>query len=249
MLPLSSAFVAVAAGNAIGSVTPLGALASEPSKVLVLSDHSCTREAAAALVFENACYIASVLVAMSIGGALLWLALGHSARTLLIAGAAGLGVLTAFGYVAPSLVARSRVRMALVQRWARSAAGTRLSPIMKGFQPLRRRIATIAALEAAFHVAAVAEIAIVVGAMARVQPSLMSAAILEMVNRFTTVAFQFLPLRLGVDEALSGMTAEWLRVGAPIGVGVAVVRKGRVLCWSAIGFCLAALARRDRSKG
>src|SRR5262249_25489358 len=178
---------------------------------------------------ENLCYVVSVLVAISIGGALLWVALGHSVQPMLIVAAAGLGALAAFGLGAAFLASRWHAR-AVVDR----------------FQTVRRRIATIAVLETAFHVAAVAEIAIVVGAMAGVQPSVVSAAILEMANRVTTVAFQFLPLRLGVDEAVSGLTAEWLRVGAPIGVGVALVRKGRVLCWSAIGFSLAAFLGGDQ---
>jgi hypothetical protein len=258
--PLSSAFVAVAAGNAIGSVTPLGALASEPSKVLMLSARTCTHEAAAALVVENLCYVVSVLVGMSIAGALLWVALGHSARTILVAAAGALGVLTAFGFAAASLASRSHVRAALARRSAESAVGARISAalgkldsignaVVKSFRTVRRRIAAIALLEAAFHLAAVGETAIVVGAMAGIQPSLVSAVILEGANRLTTVAFQFLPLRLGVDEAVSGMTAELLRVGVPIGVGLAVVRKGRVLCWSAIGFSLAAFLTRGRPAG
>src|SRR5262249_25486774 len=134
-LPLSSAFVAVAAGNAIGSVTPLGLLASEPSKGLVLSDRSCAPDAAAALVLENLCYVVSVLVAISIGGALLWVALGHSVQPMLIVAAAGLGALAAFGLGAAFLASRWHAR-AVVDR----------------FQTVRRRIATIAVLETAFHV-------------------------------------------------------------------------------------------------
>jgi hypothetical protein len=229
-LPLTSAFSAVVSGNAIGSVTPLGALVGEPSKVFVLSADRRTREAGAALAVENLCYILSVLVVIAIGAALLLIPFGRSAVIALLvfatAGSAAIGLAAAF-------VPR---RLRTLPAFARALADAFWTP--------RGRLMRIAALEAVFHVAAVAEVSVVVSAMAGLHLSVVSAAILEVTNRVTTILFHFVPMRLGVDEALSGMTAQWLRLGAPVGVGLAVVRKGRILCWSAIGLALALVRKR-----
>ena len=256
--PLSSAFIAVAAGSAIGSATPFGALASEPAKVLAVSARAGASEAAAALAVENLFYVASVLVTLSVGGAALCVALGYSTSAVVIVIAVMLATLAGFRFATASLASRSL--WARTRRRVEVRAGARMSgalvkldrianALAVGFRAARPRITTIAALEMTFHLAAVVEIAIIVGAMGAVRQSVVSAAILEAANRLTMIAFQFLPLRLGVDEAVSGLTAEWLRVGAPIGVGVALVRKGRMLCWSAIGFALAALLTRGGPAG
>ena len=256
-LPLSSAFAATVAGNAIGNVSALGALAGEPSKVLLLYAGPSTLEAGAALAVENLCYISSVFVAVAAGAALLPVAFGPSVLVMGIVAATIAGGLAAIGLAAAVLLRRVRIVSGLAQRLAASRwLGRRFvrrlpqlytieSKVFGGLQTVRRRLLPIATLEASFHAAAVAEIAIVVAAMIGTRPPIVIAVILEMVNRITTVAFQFVPLWLGVDEALSGTAAQLLRVGAPIGVGLAVVRKGRILCWTAIGLSIAAVRGRS----
>ena len=66
-------------------------------------------------------------------------------------------------------------------------------------------------------------------------PELLGAFILEAVNRFITVAFKFVPLRLGVDEAGTGLLTGVLGLGSALGVTLAIVRKIRVLGWNAVG--------------
>src|SRR5436190_12960741 len=55
------------AGDAVGSVTPLGLLASEPTKVLLTRHHLATRESIASLAVENLVYAASVLAMVGFG--------------------------------------------------------------------------------------------------------------------------------------------------------------------------------------
>jgi hypothetical protein len=50
-----------------------------------------------------------------------------------------------------------------------------------------------------------------------------------------TVAFKFVPFRIGIDEALSGALAPVLAVNPAAGVALAVVRKVRNLIWSGVG--------------
>jgi hypothetical protein len=58
-LTFCHALSAYLAGDAIGSVTPLGLVASEPTKVFLTRHHLATREAVASLAVENLIYAAS----------------------------------------------------------------------------------------------------------------------------------------------------------------------------------------------
>jgi hypothetical protein len=66
----------------------------------------------------------------------------------------------------------------------------------------------------------------------------LAAFVLETANRIVNVVFRFVPLRVGVDEAGSAIIARVLGLGTTVGVTLAVVRKARVLCWSAVGIVL-----------
>jgi hypothetical protein len=62
----------------------------------------------------------------------------------------------------------------------------------------------------------------------------------EALNRVTTLAFKFVPFRVGIDEALSGALASALAVPAAVGVTLAIVRKVRNLFWAGLGLALMA---------
>jgi len=61
---------------------------------------------------------------------------------------------------------------------------------------------------------------------------------LESVNRVINIVFKFIPFRLGVDEAGTGMLAKALGFTSAIGATLAIVRKARDLFWTAIGVAL-----------
>ena len=71
-------------------------------------------------------------------------------------------------------------------------------------------------------------------------PTVAQAIVFEALNRVLTVAFKFVPFRVGVDEALSGALAPVLTLNAAAGVTLAVVRKVRNLVWAGIGLVLVA---------
>ena len=92
--PFRRALVAFLAGDAVGSVTPLGLVASEPTKVLLTRHHLAGVDAVASLTLENLIYAASVgsftlfgvlLVALASPTPGVWLAVA-------VAGALALGV-------------------------------------------------------------------------------------------------------------------------------------------------------------
>src|SRR5687768_13513677 len=66
-LRLRDAFGAVIAGDAAGNLTPLGVLASEPTKILMTRAKISTVTSIASVAIENAFYTASVLVVLLTG--------------------------------------------------------------------------------------------------------------------------------------------------------------------------------------
>jgi hypothetical protein len=107
------------------------------------------------------------------------------------------------------------------------------------YQRNARRFIPILLLESCFHVAGVLEIYVTLYFISPEQaPTLFTAFILESVNRIITMAFKFIPLRMGVDEAGTAKVSKILRFTGASGVTLAIVRKGRDLFWAAVGIAL-----------
>ena len=97
------------------------------------------------------------------------------------------------------------------------------------------RLVLIFLLEVCFHLAGVLEIYVTLYFISIVPPTLLTAFILESVNRIINVVFKFVPLRTGIDEAGTGMLSKVLGFTTAIGVTLAIVRKARDIFWTAIG--------------
>jgi len=80
-------------------------------------------------------------------------------------------------------------------------------------------------------------------------PTLAQAVVFEALNRVVTVAFKFVPFRVGVDEALTGAAAPMLAVNPAAAVALAVVRKVRNLFWSLVGLLIIAAHPAEPSTG
>jgi hypothetical protein len=52
------------------------------------------------------------------------------------------------------------------------------------------------------------------------------------------VAFKFVPMRIGVDEAGSELVTQLLGLASGVGVTMGIVRKARTLFWAGIGVVL-----------
>lgn len=97
------------------------------------------------------------------------------------------------------------------------------------------RAGRLVVLEAAFQLFAVAEVYVTLALITPQHVAWSSALALETVNRAVTILFKMLPMRLGVDEAGAGVLADRLGLGSATGITLALVRRMRVLCWSAVG--------------
>ena len=258
-LRLRDVFPAVVAGDALGNLTPLGVIASEPAKALLLRRREPLGRTLPALAVENLFYTLSAVLVIAGGLAALPFLLQAPGRLWLTTTVvfAALAVLLAGAH----WVIRSRVpvvsallawlhRRGIAPRLAARGAG-RARAIEERMHALYPRtwsdLLPVALLELAFHACAVVEIFLVLALIAPRQPTLLDAFVLESTNRLIAAVFRFVPLRIGVDEAGTGLLADLLAFGTAAGVTLAIVRKGRMLVWTALG--MTALVGRGLSPG
>jgi hypothetical protein len=235
------AFSAFLAGDAVGNVTPLGLLASEPTKVLLTRHHLATLDSAASLTLENILYAFSVMAMIACGLSLLLLTVEVPSLLFWGALAAVVAIVTA------ALVAVTMLRVP-VERLDGPGTGwrgrlTQLRVEVSRFAVAHpARLLEVFGLEIVFHMLAVLETYLTLEwLLGERSPSATQAILFETVNRVTTVLFKFVPFRLGVDEAASGAASSLFAVTAAAGVALALIRRGRVLFWSAIGLLLIAM--------
>jgi glycosyltransferase 2 family protein len=242
-LTFGNAFAAWMAGDAMGNLTPLGLLASEPTKILIVRARISTVTSIASVTIENAFYTASVGVVLLTGT---WLFLQRAVvpdglERIVEIILAGVALAAAIGTWA------ARTRPALLSRLAPSIAklaGRSNAPTDAIREVEARiyavpawpigRILQVASWEVTFHIAAVAEVWVV---LSQLVPSatLVDAFLLESAGRFVTVAFKFVPYRLGIDEAGSGAVAAALGLSPAIGVTLALVRRIRIIVLNVFG--------------
>jgi len=240
--PLPRALAAFLAGDAVGNITPLGLLASEPTKVLLTRRHLAPREAIASLAVENFVYAASVLAMVGIGLTVLmtnvplpssWIAGSVAALAAMLVGAA-IAVRAMRGTWDPARGSRPR--------WRERLAMVRDEAVrFSGGHP--QRLWRVFVLDLLFHALAVVEVFVTLQwLLGNRSPTFVQAIVFEALNRVVTAVFKFVPFRVGIDEASAGALAPMLSVNPAAGVALAVVRKVRNLFWAAIGLALIALS-------
>ena len=131
------------------------------------------------------------------------------------------------------------VRVEYGQRVVDPAAEVRLfENMIYGFYRRHpKRFIPICLLEATFHVLGVIEVLFI---LSRISDTvlLMNAFLLESVSRLITIVFKLIPFLVGVDEAGAQVVAETIGATAGIGITLAIIRKGRILFWTAVGLIL-----------
>jgi hypothetical protein len=246
------------AGEAIGELTAAGPLIAEPLKVISLGERMPLVAGAASLAVENLAYAVSSC-AMILAGTLSLLAAFALSESLR---AASLMALVAV------LVIAIIIALAISRRWralSRGAAlmGQWLGRTEFGETPRLRELETyvfdfyarrradfllVALCELSFHLAGVIEIYATLKLIGY-YPSLLTAFILEAVNRIINIIFAFVPVVVGVDEAGTGLLTHTLGLGATAGVALAVIRKVRMFFWIALGLIFLACNQPHRRAG
>ena len=258
-LPAGEAFRAMVAGDALGNLTPLGLLASEPAKAALVRHRGTLMSALSSITVENLLYSLSVGVVIVAGTvallftfdvprALLAASVAAAAAVAALVGASALFLGRGWKVVTPVLRRLDRRRLVPLSIRSRLEKLRELEDSVYGFASRHPgRLWKVLALDAGFHLLAIAEVWVVLALLTGTRPGVLATFVMEAVNRAITVAFKFVPLRLGVDEVGTELLTRTL--GLPLGVGVtmAIVRKARVLTWSAVG--VAFLARHGLRPG
>jgi hypothetical protein len=248
-LRLRDTFPALISGDALGNLTPLGLFVSEPTKAAFVRDRVSLMQALLGIAVENLFYTVTVAAVIA-GGTVALLAAFDVPTTLRAMSLVALAGMLTFLVVALALVI-GRIRpltwaLALLDRW--SLAPSALLTRAEKLQTLEDRVYTFARrhpsrplpvllLEFGYHVLGVAETWVTVAMLlpGGAGPTVLGAFLLESINRFINVAFKFVPMRLGVDEAGSGILTQVLYGSSALGVTLAVVRKARMLVWTGVG--------------
>jgi hypothetical protein len=257
-LRFRDAFRAYIVGDAMGNLTPLGIVASEPTKAALVRDKVPLVVAVAALAVQNLFYSLSVALFILSGIVVLLLSfpLTPGLRLMSLISLGVVCVIILIGFVIFKL--RWRFLSAGFERLRKNRFGQRFlkekqrestsaveDTVYNFYSRHRARCALIMLLEACFHLAGVLEVYVTLYFISDVPPTFLAAYVLESVNRIINVVFKFVPLRAGVDEAGSSWVTKVLKFGLTTGTTLAIIRKARVICWTALG--VAFLVRRGLS--
>lgn len=252
-LTVGRAFGAGIAADAVGNLTPLGLLASEPTKVLLVRGTVPTGPALTSVALDNAFYTGSVVVMIAAGA---WMLVRQTALppalrlgAEVVLGAVVVGALVA-GWVVrrrPALLSwAAQLAARLTGREARTPAV--LQDIEARFYGVANwpvpAVAAVAGWQALFHVAAVAEVWLILSVLSGGRTSFADAFILESTGRLVTVLFKVVPFRVGVDEAGAAVVASAIGVPVSDAVALALMRKLRILVWNGAGLAVLARTRR-----
>ena len=249
-LRFRDALSAYLVGDALGNLMPLGIVVSEPAKAAMVRERVPLVAAASALAVENLFYMLSVALFVFAGVAALLLSFPLPPK-LRVASLATLCVI-AFVILSGYVVVQRRWRLlsGAVEFFAARGLGRgfhgrhgarfgAMEERVYGFYARHgARFLPIMLLETCFHLAGVVEVFATLYFISGAQTSWLAAFVLESVNRVINVVFKFVPMRVGVDEAGTGMFTKALALGTTAGVTLAIVRKARVVAWTAAGVAL-----------
>src|ERR1700730_8414146 len=234
-LSFGDAFRARLAGEALNTLLPMGMLVGEPMKAEHVGHRLPFATAFSALVVEFAFYGVSLVLLLSAGVVTLF----PSSAVLFV---------VAMALMAVPLVRNRNGGPGIVE--PRDGSPQHVANVItRVFEKLRRlgdpvlrfaflnpgRAWRLVVLEAAFQLFAVAEVYLTLALITPQHVAWSSALVLETVSRAVTIMFKMLLMRLGVDEAGAAVFADRLGLGAPTGITLALVRRMRSLCWSAVG--------------
>ncbi len=252
-LAAAEAFGAVLAGDAVGNLTPLGLLASEPTKVLLVRHRLPTSAALTSVALDNGFHTVAVLVMIAAGA---WALVRQAALdpTMRLAAEVVLAAVFVAGALGVWLaLTRPAILSRLAQLTARVTGRAARTPDV--LRDIEHRFYGVfawpapalwaaAGWQTAFHLGAILEVWVVLLALSGGSASLAEAFVLESAGRLVIVLFKVIPFRMGVDEAGAAVVATALGLPASHGVALALLRKLRILVWNAVGLVVLARARR-----
>jgi hypothetical protein len=243
-IPFASAVAATISGDALGNVTLLGPLASEPAKAMYLRRHATPASTLASLTAENFFYSVSVAIYVIVASAAM-LVLFDLTPAIRLAGTASLGgmatVLAGATWlawqkptIASSLLERIPIRrlrtlagrVRIFEHQTYGAAGHRGS-----------RLAVVAACEGLFHALSLLECWLTFWLLTGVT-AIAPALVYDGFNRVINIVGKPVPGRIGVEESGTAVLAGAIGYASADGFMLAIVRRVRTLIFAALGLAL-----------
>lgn len=220
------------ASQAAGYLTVLGAVVSEPVKLVLLRNPSGPAAAAPATLVETGAYwFTTVLLGLA----------GACAGAFLIANSQSVWVAVVLFGVALILLGTKRSFLPLLAavagprapKWLRSAAAAELD--IRSFRGRHQvAFAQVLALDALAQIVTLGEVAAVLWAVG-IQPSLLQVLVIEAAGRMVKILAAWIPGRIGADEGGAAASFALLSLAPAAGLMLALARRVRDLLWCAAG--------------
>ena len=249
-LSLRDTIPAVVIGEAMSSTVPLGILISGTAKAVAVRNRIPLVAGLSSVATENLFYSLATSIFLIIGGIILLNGfaidetLVITVNFLIIA----VSIIIVLGFL---MVIRQWHFISFTCNWIYKIGFFR-SILENGRQNVRRfedliygfyrhypkRFLPICLLEAAYFVLGITEVWYILSRLTDNYPSLLSAFLMEAVSRLITVIFKLIPFVIGVDEAGAQIIGNTVALSAGVAVTLAIIRKGRILFWTAMGWLL-----------
>ncbi len=249
-LSLKDTIPAVVIGEAMSTTIPLGFLASGTAKAIAVRNRVPLVASLSSVATENLFYSFITAIFLISGGVVLLrgFAIDESLAIMIDVLIVTFGILLILGIL---MVIRQWHFASKTCEWVYSKGyfqtllKTRRSDIrlfedlIYGFyRHYPKRFIPICLLETVYFWGGVAEVLFILSRIGDAYPSILNSFLLESVSRFIAIMFKLVPLVIGVDEAGSQFMSQTLALAAGMGVTIAIIRKGRILFWTAIGIIL-----------
>ena len=243
-VPLGTALAATISGDAIGSLTPLGLVVSEPAKAMYLSGPAGSARALAALAAENFFYSVSVAIYVVLGTAAMLEAFSLPAEFVrggIVALVLMAVILAAAGWAAwqrPALA--SAVISRLPVRGLDSIVERVRNFEVEMYGSVGReggRLGGVIACETSFHVLSFLEAWLTLWLITG-QSLPIEAFVLDTFQRVVNVVFRIIPLGLGVTQVGSELVGRAIGLPPTVGLLQSLVVTARRLVWAGVGILL-----------
>ncbi len=251
-LRFSDALSAVVIGEALSSMIPLGVIVSGTSKAVAVRNRLPLVVGFSSIATENLFY--SLITGIFItAGALTFLRNAQVPEFWVVTINALVGLVFLLILFGIFVVFTQRHLVSQLCEWfynrgigrkilknGRVQARMFEDLIFEFYRKYPRRFVPVCLLEITFHALGVIEILFILSRISKIAPNLYGSFLLESMSRVIVIVFKLVPFVIGVDEAGAKFISETLALGAGIGVTLAIIRKGRILFWTAIGLILIA---------
>lgn len=249
-LKFADGFKAVMIGESLSAMLPLGILMSGTAKALSVRKKIPLVVALSSLAIENLFYSLATGT-LIVCGSIAFLLRFHPAGNVAAIGYAIIAIITTLTIGGFFMVIQEWRFASWLAEWLYGkglaanilhhgrAEVQRFEDLIYGFYRKHpRKFLPLILLQTTFHAIGVFEVWFILRAVMDAAPNFLTVFLLETINRAILVIFKLVPFLVGVDEAGAQFITDSLQLGAAVGVTLAIVRKGRVLCWTGLGVLL-----------